>query len=113
MSKRVLVVDDDLDIRELLAELLEGEGYEVSSAENGQQALLQARGNHPDLILLDLLMPVMNGWQFLEQQRIEPSISAVPVIVISAQENDLAVATRLLKPFDIEDLLAAVHQHAA
>ena len=112
-AKRVLVVEDDRDIRELLVELLESEGYQVSSAENGAQALLKAKVGRPHLILLDLMMPIMNGWQFREQQVKEPAISKVPVVVISAFANDLQVAGCLRKPVRIEDVLDAVHQHAA
>ncbi|HTP49236.1 MAG TPA: response regulator [Anaeromyxobacteraceae bacterium] len=112
-AKRVLVVDDDRDIRELLVELLEGEGYQVSSAENGEQALLKARLHHPNLILLDLMMPVMSGWRFRAEQAREPSIAGVPVVVISAYANDLDVEAFIPKPFPIEDVLEAVHRFAA
>jgi len=109
-GKRVLVVEDNRDIRELLVELLEGEGYRVSSAEHGEEALSKAKLEPPDVILLDLMMPVMNGWQFRERQRVEPSIAGVPVIVLSAYVNDLEVAAYLPKPFRVEDVLLAVHQ---
>ncbi len=106
------MVEDDGDIRELLVELLESEGYRVSSAENGAQALAKVRLNPPDLILLDLMMPVMSGWEFRAQQIREPSIAEVPVVVMSAFANDLASTSTLPKPFRLEDVLAAVYRHA-
>ncbi len=113
LGKNVLVVEDDRDLRELLVELLESEGYQASSAENGEQGLVKARVRRPDIILLDLMMPVMNGWQFREEQLKEPSITDVPVVVISALESDLTATAYLRKPVQLEDVLAAVHQHAA
>ena len=80
----ILVVDDDDDIREMIAETLVLDGYRVSTAPNGSVALEQAHVNRPDLIVLDLMMPVMNGWQFLEAQREDPELVTVPVVVVTA-----------------------------
>lgn len=107
------MVEDNRELRELVVELLESAGYQVSSAENGQQALAEAKSRHPDLILLDLMMPVMNGWQFREKQLSEPDISGIPVVVLSAHENNLDVAEYLPKPFQVQAVLDAVHRHAA
>jgi len=98
-GKRVPVVEDNRDIRELLVELLAGEGYRVSSAEHGEEALSKAKLEPPDVILLDLMMPVVSGWQFRERQLIEPSIAGVPVIVLSAYVNDLEVSPTFPSPF--------------
>jgi CheY-like chemotaxis protein len=78
----VLVVDDDLSVRSLLAD----EGFVMESASNGQERLttLQGSPQHPCVILLDLMMPVMNGWEFRQAQRRSQILSAIPVVVISA-----------------------------
>jgi len=111
-AKRVLVVDDDRELREALVELLEGEGYHVSSAGDGRQALTKASARRPDVILLDLMMPVMSGWQFRAAQVRDPALSSIPVIVMSATSNDLPAAATVSKPCRIEDVLEAVRRVA-
>jgi CheY-like chemotaxis protein len=113
IAKRVLVVDDDLDIRDVLVELLEGEGYRVSAAGDGQQALREASRNPPDVILLDLMMPVMSGWQFRAAQLRDPVLARIPVVVLSAFANDLDVAAFVPKPFFIEEVLDTIRRIAA
>jgi CheY-like chemotaxis protein len=84
-SKPILIVDDDKDVRIALAELLEGEGYTVAGAHNGREALKLMRGGlHPAIILLDLMMPVMDGWDFRSEQQRDPALSHVPVVIVSA-----------------------------
>jgi two-component system response regulator MprA len=111
----VLVVEDDRDIREALGAVLEIEGYRVLYARDGREALAEARREHPDLILLDLMMPKMNGWQFRETQREDASISAIPVVVCSAATNVLSIgaAGYLPKPCDVQDVIDAVARHSA
>jgi CheY-like chemotaxis protein len=110
----VLVVDDEKDIRETMAEMLAIEGYQTFGAGDGVEALSQARAHRPDLVLLDLTMPGMNGWEFRAAQRGDPELSAIPVIVISAltREPGLDVAAYLQKPFGMDTLLSAVRHHA-
>jgi CheY-like chemotaxis protein len=112
----VLIVDDDPAIRTLLVDLLEDEGYEVASAANGQEALryLHDAQTPPRIILLDLMMPVMSGWQFRDVQRQRPELAQIPVIVLSASEN-LPEAARVLaasayvpKPVNLERLTQIV-----
>jgi CheY-like chemotaxis protein len=117
---KILIVEDDHDIQEALARILEGEGYEVAVAENGTAALEQLRrGNPTDLILLDLMMPVMDGWQFRAEQRTDPRLSGVPVVVLSAhggsrpEADPLAPAAFLKKPIDLHLLLDTVRRCAA
>src|SRR4051794_23983356 len=86
-ERRVLVVDDDVSIRGFLAEALRDEGYEVQTAGNGHDALALLREWRPDLILLDLMMPVMDGWAFRTEQRLIPNMADVPVIVLSATRD--------------------------
>jgi CheY-like chemotaxis protein len=106
----VLVVDDEPDIRETIAEALMLEGYRVRTAPNGKSALEQARKGRPDLILLDLMMPVMSGWQFLEAWREDPELGSIPVVVDTAfpdvQVEGAAVLLR--KPFDLTTLLTTI-----
>src|SRR5439155_12456386 len=88
-NRCVLVVEDDTDGRETLAELLEAEGYPVARAANGRQALdyLQ-RAGPPGLILLDLLMPVMDGYQFRQRQRQDPVLASIPIAVVSVVRHN-------------------------
>lgn len=114
----VLIVEDDRDLRNVLSQVLAEEGYEVGGAEHGLHALKQLRsGRRPSLILLDLTMPVMNGWQFRAEQRQDPSIAAIPVVVISAGANlaeqvvPLGIQEYLRKPIQLGQLLATVERY--
>src|SRR5205814_8831977 len=91
---RILVVDDDPDIRDSLREVLEDEGYDVSCVGNGREALdhLKAASPRPCVILLDLMMPVMDGWQFRrEQKKLEPELANIPLVVITATVKRLVL----------------------
>jgi CheY-like chemotaxis protein len=115
MSVRVLVVDDEPDIREAISELLADEGYEVDEARDGEEALWKARAHHPGLVLLDLMMPGMNGWEFRSRQRDDPELAGIPVIVLTAVGKTSGVdgvAAFLSKPFELSDLLTTIRQHA-
>ncbi|HVP67700.1 MAG TPA: response regulator [Anaeromyxobacteraceae bacterium] len=109
-QRNVLVVEDHEDMRDALVEILRLEGYRVSWAADGRQALAEARLHRPDVILLDLMMPEMNGWQFRAEQSKDPELSVVPVIVMSAYASDMDAAATLPKPFLIEDMLETVRQ---
>ncbi len=106
----VMVVDDDRDIRESLAEVLQDEGYSVTGAGNGREALdaLEA-GSRPRVILLDLMMPVMDGYQFYEHWRARPELKSIPLFIVTAgraSREALPEATHLLpKPLDLDRLL--------
>jgi two-component system chemotaxis response regulator CheY len=115
-ATRVLVVDDAADIRELLVDLLESEYYEVSSACDGQQALRTLSVQWPDIILLDLMMPIMSGWQFLHAPAEHPRLACIPVVVLSAfdvfdHQMDVAAAVHP-KPFLVDEVLDTVHRLA-
>ena len=103
------VVDDEPEIREVIAETLELTGYRVSAAPNGKVALEQAKVDRPDLFVLDLMMPVMSGWQFLEAQRRDPELAPIPVIVVTAATDSHVegAAVLLRKPFDLDALVTA------
>jgi DNA-binding response OmpR family regulator len=109
----VLVVDDETDIREAVAELLADEGYQVLDAADGEEALRKARAFHPDVVLLDLMMPGMNGWEFCAQRKGDPELASIPVIVLSAlgRVQGIDAAGYLQKPFELDDLLTAVRDH--
>jgi len=110
----VLIIDDDRDIRDAIQELLEAEGYAVCTAENGAVALQQLRHVRPQLILLDLMMPVMDGASFREAQMNDDSLAAIPTIVMSARSDPgreagpLLVRACLSKPIELDELLALV-----
>jgi CheY-like chemotaxis protein len=113
-SRQVLVVDDDRMLREVLIGALEDEGYTVRAARNGREALALLEHWQPDLILLDLMMPEMDGWTFRSRQLQLPDWADIPVIVLSAGPNlrygvDSLRSTAIFpKPFDLDLLLAAV-----
>ncbi len=110
----MLVVDDERDIREAVAEVLKDEGFEVIDACDGAEALSQLRAHHPAVVLLDLMMPGMNGWEFCAARKREPDLDAIPVIVISAlgKVSGIDAAAFLQKPFDLEALVSAVRRYA-
>jgi len=111
---QVLVVDDDPTIRALAGEFLADEGYHVRTASNGREALAMLSSWQPQVILLDLAMPEMDGWTFLVRQRADPALIQIPVIVMSAHYNltrqrpQLPTAAVLTKPFEIDHLLTTV-----
>ena len=106
----ILVVDDDDDIRDTLAEALSLDGYRVTTAANGKVALEQARVTRPDLILLDLMMPVMSGWAFMEARHGDSRLASVPVVVVTAAFDACAEGATVLlrKPFELDTLLTIV-----
>ena len=117
VKRKVLVVDDDQIIRTVLAEALEDEGYEVETAINGRDALDRLNGFLPDLIVLDLMMPEIDGWGFRERQRkLTGPAGQVPVLVLSAARElgahagTLAAAAHIPKPFDLGNLLDHIEQ---
>ena len=111
--RRIMVVDDDDEIREALADVLTDEGYEVVGARDGHQALRYLReGQRPSAILLDLWMPVMDGWQLRHELLSDSTLSDIPVIVLTAVRDQraqgLMVADVLTKPVQLERLLGAL-----
>jgi CheY-like chemotaxis protein len=112
--KYILVVEDEPAIREAVADSLEFEGYRVDMAADGLQALAKVRATRPDAIVLDLMMPIMDGWTFLQHLRLDPQCGSTPVLVISAFRKieetapELQVQGWLTKPFDLNVLLGTV-----
>ena len=112
------MVDDDPGILDVLEQALDAEGYRVLMASNGRDALDRVAGEPPDVMLVDLMMPVMDGWQFVRECRGLTGCAATPIIVLSAARNahqavDLGVEAVISKPFDLDDLLGLVAAHTA
>jgi CheY-like chemotaxis protein len=110
----ILIVDDDPAIRDVVADILEMSDYSVKTACNGAEALKDIRDDRPAAVLLDLMMPVMSGWEFLREYKGRDSVMPVPVVVMSAAQDVSAAAGAfgaeafLSKPFVIETILAIV-----
>lgn len=116
-GKRILVVDDEESIRTTVAEALADEGYEVLTAPDGAKALELVRATEPDGVVLDLMMPLLDGWGFLQACRQEKLCASTPVLVLSAYRKlaeaapaELRVDRVLAKPFELEVLLEAVDE---
>jgi CheY-like chemotaxis protein len=110
----VLVVDDDPDLREIVQMMLSGSGYQVRCAANGKEAVEAVAKRMPAVVLLDMLMPVMDGWQCARELRARYG-HGVPIVVVTAAEHARARADQiegiddvLSKPFDMDDLLRVV-----
>ena len=112
----ILIVEDDADLREMMAQLLLLEGFNAQTVANGREALDYLRATErPELILLDLMMPVMDGWEFRREQQRDPKLAGVPVIVLSALDQtrvgDIGAAAFLKKPLDFDRLLELVRRY--
>ena len=116
-TSRILVVDDEPQVVWMLQFSLEAEGYQTLSARDGRAALDEVREHHPSVVLLDIMMPVMDGWAFLEELQALPADERPRVIVVSARSSlrDRAKAAELgadafvTKPFNVDDLLVVLH----
>jgi DNA-binding response OmpR family regulator len=116
MAQRILVVDDEVDVTLILRTALESEGFEVETAGNGPDALALALEDPPDLILLDIMMPGMSGFEVLRKLKAEDATSAVPVIMLTGVSERKKIQEALtggtdyyiIKPFDFPDLLDKV-----
>jgi CheY-like chemotaxis protein len=115
----ILIVDDDNDVRSALSELLEEEGFSVNGAPNGREALALLRGGnvHPAVILLDLMMPGMDGWDFRSEQMRDPALAGVPVVIVSASgfsresiRTQFRPAAYVEKPIERTALLAVIRE---
>ncbi len=110
-SKNVLVIEDDVDILSSLAEVIRDEGFTVYTAANGYQALMQVEQNEPALIFLDLMLPQMNGWRFVQELRARFPDTKAPIVLVSAVHDIAREAAKLgaqrflRKPFDLADIV--------
>lgn len=117
MRKKILVVDDEDSIRELLTALLEENGYTVDTAKDGEEALLKLRDQNPDLVLLDMMMPGMSGRELCEKIRSDPKTKNMKVAFLTVAKfseigkealDKMHVLDYITKPFDNEDLLGRI-----
>ena len=117
---RILLVEDDADITDAMTDVLTDHGHQVQAARNGKEALvLLATGALPQLIFLDLMMPLMNGSEFRQAQLKDPRLAKIPVVIVSADRNvaaraeELGVAAFLVKPTTPQKVLDAAEKYAA
>jgi len=112
-ARRVLVVEDEPDIRDLVALILEEEGFTIETADQGREGLAKAHRQLPDMVIVDLMMPIMSGWEFLNIWQADSETQHIPIVAMSAAYS---VATAevtgiqgfLRKPFQVDRLLAIV-----
>ncbi len=115
MPRKILIVDDDKSIIEITKVVLEINGYEVLSAFDGKEAMAKVRHEIPDLIMLDLLMPKMDGWEVYNQLKEYSKTAHIPIILVSALDKDtemnkeMDVEGYLEKPFEINQLIAKIN----
>jgi CheY-like chemotaxis protein len=118
-NREVLVVEDDTDLRESLSQALRDHGFAVTQAANGKQALdLLNTGIRPGVILLDLMMPVLSGWELRDALREDPELAKIPQLIVSAfvDESEQAVLAVppddcIRKPFHLRVLIDAIERH--
>jgi len=116
LAKSILVADDDPDIVNIVAMSLEAQGYTVFKAANGQEAVGQARQNTPDLIFMDMMMPVLSGYEAVSELKADEATRGIPIVGLSAKamSNDLERALDvgidgyITKPFRISQILSTV-----
>jgi len=113
---KILVVDDEPDVRKFVKMRLEAAGYEVHLAENGETALLLTQSIHPDLILLDIKLPLYDGYEVLRRIRADPELSHIPIVLATADASvRIKEGSRLMdannyimKPFDASEMLKVI-----
>ena len=117
VCKKILVADDDVNIRELLCVNLRARGYEVYSAVNGVETVRKVKENRPDLIVLDIAMPEMDGWEVCKEIRDNPGYGKVKILFLTAKDSDIdkligkdvfRADEYITKPFDIDKLLGLI-----
>jgi len=116
MSSRVLIVEDEPDIRALVVHHLKREGYQVSAASSGEEALRQVQAAPPDLVLLDLMMPAMDGLEVCRRLRQDPATAMLPIVMLTAKGDEvdrvlgleIGADDYVVKPFSPKELLARV-----
>ncbi len=119
MAKKIFIVEDELDFLSTLRERLEFEGFEVTTAVDGEEALKKIPEEQPDLILLDIMLPEMNGYQVCRELKSNPETETIPVVVVTAksQESDKFWAKEtgaddyVTKPFEMEELLQIIRDN--
>jgi two-component system, cell cycle response regulator DivK len=119
MSKRILVVEDQPDNRQILRDLLENAGYEMIEAENGEEALTAAAAHKPDLILMDIQLPLLDGYEATRRIKADPALRATPIIVVTSyalsgdetKAREAGCDAYVTKPFSPRNLLAKIREY--
>src|SRR6516225_7066867 len=119
MSKRILVVEDQQDGRQIIRDMLAGTDYEITEAENGEEALTAIAKQRPDLILMDIQLPVMDGYTATRQIKADPALRSIPIIAVTSYalsgEDKKARAAGcddyVPKPYSLRELLAKIRQY--
>ncbi|MFA6600494.1 MAG: response regulator [Candidatus Omnitrophota bacterium] len=119
MPKTILVVDDEPDVMKFAVLRLEKAGYNVLTAVDGAAAIEAAVSGHPDLILLDIKLPKMSGYEVFKQMRARPDLAAIPVILVTADASvsiarhtvELKAEDHILKPYNAEELFEKIRRH--
>jgi two-component system alkaline phosphatase synthesis response regulator PhoP len=119
MGKRILIADDEQDIKDVMEMFLDAQGYEVETAYDGLDALDRARTWMPDAILLDIMMPVMDGIDVCRQLKADEKTKAIPIIMVSAASKrekeseafEAGASDYILKPFEPPDLIQILEKH--
>jgi two-component system cell cycle response regulator DivK len=119
MSKRILVVEDQPDSRQIIRDMLAGTDYEITEAENGEAALAAIAEQRPDLILMDIQLPIMDGYTATNQIKADPALRSIPIIAVTsyalAGEEKRARAAGcddfVTKPFSPRQLLGKIRQY--
>jgi chemosensory pili system protein ChpA (sensor histidine kinase/response regulator) len=118
-GRHILIVDDNPDLRSMFSLILERDGWIVESASDGAEAMRKLQGHLPNIVLLDLAMPHMDGWAVLARRAVEPTWMRVPVIAMSADHRhglsaiELGANAFLPKPFTVDNLRETVEQYSA
>jgi two-component system response regulator VicR len=117
--KRIVCIEDEMEMIDLIQLILSRRGYEVTGASGGKEGLELVRGTHPDLVLLDLMMPDMDGWEVYQQMKAEESTRGIPVIVVTAKAQNIdkvlglhiaKVDDYIAKPFSPQELVDSVEK---
>ena len=119
MSKRILVVEDQEDNRQILRDLLGNHGYELSEAENGEQAIAAVAKRRPDLILMDIQLPIMDGYEATRRIKADPALKSIPIIVVTSyalsgdesKARDAGCDAYVTKPYSPRQLLAKIREY--
>ncbi|MFQ5888356.1 MAG: response regulator transcription factor [Candidatus Hydrothermarchaeales archaeon] len=117
MSKRILLVDDEIDIRSVYTKMLEKEGYEVATAKDGKKALEKLSEFKPHLVILDIMMPGMDGWEVAKKIRKDQVLGDIPIIILSVKSEiedkvksieEAKTDRHLAKPIEFSEILGTI-----
>ena len=121
MAEKILIIDDDVDTLRLVGLMLERKGYDIRTASNGAQALVSAKAEHPDLIVLDIMMPDMDGFEVTRRLRADPTTAGIPIAMFTAKGQledkvagyDAGVDEYLTKPIERDELISTIRKQLA